>query len=250
MSKGKGKAVPVVGGKLSVPTLGGSGKEAEKVEAEKVEEVVQAVQPEVSSIEVKAEDVVADVVDAAKLAATPAPVVEAPVDLEALMTGRAGFSGHRVRSSNPLFENNVFDFTGSGFPTRFALYPVAVPDTTNEVIRGSQLRVVRAYVEAGYQFVTTDMVSDKPDRVGRAFVPNFEDHDGRVVVNGCFVMYIDKDHVNRKRRDSMSRTRDARDATWDDAGGKLGEGQSIKVEREDMMLDQIMGSRNERGATR
>lgn len=245
MSKGK-SSVPEVGGKLSVPPLASA-------EEKQVEATVEtaAGKPVKTEEAVKTEKV--GVVKTERVAAEKPvpPPVEQPVDLGELMAGRLAPMRHELRSANPLFENNVFDFTGAGFPSRFSLHPVAVPDRNNELISGSQHRVLRSYVQAGYQFVTVDMVTDRPGRAGRAFIPAFEDHDGRVVVNGCFIMYIDKDHVNRKRRDSMARTVAEREGKWSNSEERLSQGQRFEVQREDVMLDEIMGSREgKRGAAR
>jgi len=152
------------------------------------------------------------------------------------------------RARNPAIPDDIFDFSGTGLPSQFDYYPVEVPNP-NSPVYSHQVGVVQAYLQSGFEFLTTDLVSrDGVD--GTARLPDFVPIDDKVTVGGCYILFADRDwHEGRRQANVQQRNAildqhgTAREESLESRGGK-----NVRVvdsERRDVQLEQLMREEGE-----
>lgn len=141
-------------------------------------------------------------------------LVEDVVDVSEIMRQRVQEHQFEVRhlSYNPAIPDNPFDFSRSGLPRDYEYFQVQVPNKYNEKLNMAQSSILADYINTGWQFLTTDLVS-RDGRNGKAIIPNFTEDNGRIIVSGCYIMYASKDWYNRRRAKNEEKAEDKRRQT-------------------------------------
>lgn len=174
-------------------------------------------------------------------------------DLEMEMRRRAQRMTVETNARNPFIPDNPFDFDfmTTGLPRDFEYHPVEVPNP-NSPLYAAQVAVVNNYLKAGFEFLTTDLVS-RDGAGGKARIPNFVEIDGRITIAGCYIMYADREHYqfnrvrNTERRNAIIDQQQAERETELGKSG-LGNRQVQRVEfstRKDVTLEQLMQEEGE-----
>lgn len=175
-------------------------------------------QKDAGAVEAQAQIILGDEVkqEAAGLGIEPQPVAEEIVDISSIMRQRVvdhqtGF-GFRDLSYNPAIPNNPFDFSRAGLPKQYEYFQVQVPSKTSDRLNIAQTAILADYINTGWQFLTTDLVS-RDGRNGKAVIPNFSEDNGRIIVAGCYIMYASKDWYNQRRKRNEQGFEDKRKQT-------------------------------------
>lgn len=95
-------------------------------------------------------------------------------------------------------------------PHGFEVHRVSVPRPERAMFE-YEMETLQSYLDAGYLFLESDMVS-KTDSSGRKiYLPEYEVIDGRVAVGGYYVLFANKDLINHVRRRNIHTGESKRD---------------------------------------
>lgn len=149
----------------------------------------------------------------------------------------------KERARNPAIPNDIFDFSQSGLPQEFVYHPVEIPNPSSPLY-GTQLGILNAYLNSGFEFLTTDLAT-RDGRNGTGAIPNLVEIDGRVTVGGCYILFASRDWYDKsrsknvkKRNDILSSQTDSREEAMEQLGGNK-QLRRVKSERTDVTLDEL-----------
>lgn len=153
----------------------------------------------------------------------------------------------RHRAKNPALPNDPFEtLPDSNWPFELALIKVPVPNTGNEKVRFHQETMLNRLVANGYSFVRYEDCSPTPNPV-KFYFHNVVEVNGYAVIHNHFLMYANKDTLERLRREDIRRfneefaeIRQAESSKSMEEGGPIVSEQiSIYGEEPDITLEQL-----------
>jgi hypothetical protein len=129
---------------------------------------------------------------------------EEVIDVADLMRQRVENSIPEIkeRSRNPLIPNNPFDSVSENLPKQYEYVPVQIPGIMGPQFKLREDQILREFLSTGWLFLTTDLVS-RDGRNGRAILDVYEERDGKVVINNCYILYASKDWFNKYREEKV-----------------------------------------------
>lgn len=95
-------------------------------------------------------------------------------------------------------------------PHGFEVHRVAVPRPERAMFE-YEMETLQSYLDAGYLFLESDMVSKTDSSGKKIYLPEYEVIDGRVAVGGYYVLFANKDLIDHVRRRNIHTGESKRD---------------------------------------